>query len=86
MYIVPANAAAAYRICLFFLFPVTWRQKSIMLMTSTHLFPGQMEENAPSECAQIKSYFLLVSYFRLDVLPIFSLLPPLIFHLFLLIG
>lgn len=55
-------------------------------MTSIHLFPGQMEANAPSECAQIKSYFLLVSYFRLDVLPIFSLLPPLIFHLFLLIG
>lgn len=85
MYIVPENAAVAY--CISVLpFPVTWRQKSIMLMTSTHLFPGQMEENAPSECAQIKSYFLLVSYFRLDVLPIFSLLPPLIFHLFLLIG
>lgn len=42
-----------------------------MLMTSTHLFPGQMEENAPSECAQIKSYFCLSLISGL----IFSLLP-----------
>lgn len=75
VYIIPANAGeyngrVPHLSC--FSFFCNLEAKSVMLMTSTRLFPGQMVENAPSECAQIKSYFCLSLISSLT----FSLLSP----------